>query len=206
MRLHPNRLLLILGLFILRGLRLAAQHAEEDTPSAWDESRHKLSVPASLLSLEDRDSSRGNTSLAPSPSSPPEQNLRSVSRDKLESVSRVAYASYTLIQTLTLSAPFPASSPSSIQQMYSSVIVSLLNLTSPEFNCTSFWLALNLTETCEVSILTGFIPSVSQITQLLSSPSFQATLDQALLSSNVSASLSSPTVTSIFGPAGKFGP
>ena len=85
-------------------------------------------------------------------------------------------------------------------------MLAVLNLTSPEFNCTSVWLALNLTETCEVSILTGFIPSVSQITQLLSSSSFQATLDQTLLSSNASASLSSPTITSIFGPTGKFGP
>ena len=94
----------------------------------------------------------------------------------------------------------------SVENAYISSMLAVLNLTSPEFNCTSVWLALNLTETCEVSILTGFIPSVSQITQLLSSPSFQATLDQALLSSNVSASLSSPSVTSIFGPTGKFGP
>ena len=175
-----NRLLRILSLFLALGLVLSSKPIEENTQIAWDESHHELSL--SNMNLEH----------------PSEVVTQSLSRDQLASSSQVIYASYTVDQSLSLSNPPPAGSLSSIQQIYSSAMVSLLNLTSPVINCTGDLSALNLIESCEISILTGFIPSVSQITYLLSPSSMQNTL----LSFGISATPSSPIVTSIFSPAG----
>ena len=189
-----NQLLRVLCLFLALGQVLSSKPIEENTQIAWDESHHELSL--SNKNLEHP------SSQASSPSSPLEVVTQSLSRDQLASNSQVIYASYTVVQSLSLSSPLPADSLSSIQQIYSSAVVSLLNLTSPVINCTGDLSALNLIESCEISLLTGFIPSVSQITNLLSPSSMLSALGPALLSFGISVTPSSPIVTSIFSPAG----